>query len=177
MWIEVFLSAAIKKNLQQGNRHLCTYYLMYLRISRGCLSLREGIHAWLAPGGHPLFTLYSRDIVVRFLNSFFFHIWSLSTVRDMKVSNVKAEDQCKWFNTIWFILPKEKNSCQIRVSAITLIKNSTWSSGCSLCLRRSSSIRSEWVVSPHPSPCYPHPCWAQTAYLFPSQAGQAHPHF
>jgi hypothetical protein len=58
---------------------------------------------------------------------------------------------------------------------VVTFANSTWSEDCSLCLRQSSSITSDLVGPPRPSPCCPCPCWASTAYLSPFLGGWARP--
>jgi hypothetical protein len=45
---------------------------------------------------------------------------------------------------------KKETIIRIKNSAI-MLQNLTWSEGCSLCLRRSSSITSDLIVPPHPS--------------------------
>jgi hypothetical protein len=68
---------------------------------------------------------------------------------------------------------RKENNNQSQDACNHVYKNSTRSKGCSLCLRRSSSITPDLIVPPCSSPFCPHLCWASTAYLFPFLAATA----
>ncbi len=79
-------------------------------------------------------------------------------------------------NTTWFILLKErKKEVRLGVSAITLQKNLTWSSCCSLSSRQPSSITSDWVGLPRPSPYCLRLFLGINCLSFPHSGGRGQP--